>query len=267
LINTILILSDCFSAQLDGINLWISRKIYFVYLLNYSEDGLEAASKHEKYFGEFFQNMKVWIRENDLKKDLKFDQNDNSITKILQEKKIIIHEALCDNFNTPLVLKNLQELISKTYDYEVKTRSTTFKLHTAFSIAQFVAHILKSLGLVYRNEFLDYFIVDSNQQSSEEVLSPYIDASVKFRDSIKSAAAIDKDLIKVLKLCDQLRDDVYPYLGIKIEDQGKGVPSIWKFYDKETYVKELQRQKEQAEMARLKKEELNKENELKVSSY
>lgn len=184
--------------------------------------------------------------------------------KLLQEKKKIIHEALCDNFNTPLVLKTLQELISKTYDYEQKTRTTSFKLHTAFSIAQFVAHILKSLGLVYKNEFLEYFIVDSNQQTSEEVLSPYIDASVKFRDSIKYAASIDKDLIKVLKLCDGLRDDVYPYLGVKIEDQGKGAAAVWKFYDKETYIKELQRQKEQAEMARLKKEELNKENELKV---
>jgi cysteinyl-tRNA synthetase len=211
--------------------------------------------------------MKVWIRENDLKKDLKFDQNENSILKLLQEKKKFIHDALCDNFNTPLVLKHLQELISKTYDYELKTRSTSFKLHIAFSIAQFIAHILKSLGLVFRNEFLDYFIVDSNQQTSEEVLTPYIDAAVKFRDSIKTAASIDKDLVKVLKLCDELRDDVYPYLGIKIEDQGKGVPAIWKFYDKETYIKELQRQKEQAEMARLKKEELNKELELKVMSY
>lgn len=184
--------------------------------------------------------------------------------KLLQEKKKSIHEALCDNFNTPLVLKNLQELISKTYEYESKTRANTFKLHTAFSIAQFVANILKALGLVYRNEFLEYFILDSNQQTSEEVVTPYIETSVKFRDNIKAAASTDKDLIKVLKLCDELRDDIYPYMGIKIEDKGKGAPSVWKFYDKEIYVKELQRQKEQAEMARIKKEELNKENELKV---
>ena len=228
---------------------------------------MEAASKHEKYFGEFFQNVKVWIRENDLKKNLKFDQNDNTLLKLLQEKKRIIHDALCDNFNTPLVLKNLQDLISKTYEYELKVRSSSFKLHVAYSIAQFVAHILKSLGLVYRNEYLDYFRLDSNEQTSEEVVTPYIDASVRFRDNIKAAASIDKDLIKVLKICDELRDDVYPYLGVKIEDQGKGVPSIWKFYDKEIYIKELQRQKEQAEMARLKKEELNKELEMKVDSY
>ncbi len=264
MINITPTLLDSFSALQDGNNLWTSRNNYFIIIKIFSEDGLEAASKHEKYFGEFFQNVKVWIRENDLKKDLKFDQIDNTIMKLLQEKKKSIHEALCDNFNTPLVLKNIQELISKTYEYESKTRSNTFKLHTAFSIAQFVANILKALGLVYRNEYLEYFILDSNQQTSEEVVTPYIDTSVKFRDNIKAAASIEKDLTKVLKLCDELRDDIYPYMGIKIEDKGKGLPSVWKFYDKEIYVKELQRQKEQAEMARIKKEELNKENELKV---
>ena len=123
---------------------------------------------------------------------------------------------------------------------------------------------MKSFGLVYRTEFIDYFILDSNQQNSEQILTPYIETLTKFRDQIKNAAGIDKDLTKIFKICDELRDDVLPYLGVKIEDKGKGVPSIWKFYDKDTYIKEIQRQKELSESLKKKKEEEKQEKELKV---
>jgi cysteinyl-tRNA synthetase len=205
------------------------------------------------------------MRENDLKKDLKFDQLDNQIVYLLKEKKNSVHEALLDNFNTPLVIKLINELISKTYDYETKTRGSSFKIHLIYTVAQFVAFIMKAFGLIYRTEFIDYFIVESTNLSAEQTITPYIQALSTFRDNIKMAA-VDEDVLKIFKLCDELRDDVLPYLGIKIEDKGKGQPSIWKFYDKETYIKELQRQKELTEITRKKKEEEKREKELKVNN-
>jgi cysteinyl-tRNA synthetase len=144
------------------------------------------------------------------------------LLNLLSEKKQIIHEALCDNFNVPVAFKNLLELISRTYEYETKTRGTTFKIHLIYSISQFIAFITKSFGLVYRTEFIDYFIIDQESKSSEDTLAPYIDVISKFRDSIKQAASVEKDLSSVLKLCDVLRDEVLPELGIKLEDRGKG---------------------------------------------
>jgi cysteinyl-tRNA synthetase len=232
--------------------------------MDFTEKGLEEAMNNENYISEFFQNSKVWMRESDLKKNLKNDENDNNLNKSLAEKKQAIHEALIDNFNTPLVIKLIKELINKTYEYENKTRNSTFKIHIIYSVASYVSFIMKSFGLVYRTEFIDYFILDSSQQNSEQTLTPYIDTLTKFRDGIKTAASIDKDVVKILKLCDELRDDILPYLGIKIEDKGKGIPSIWKFYDKETYIKEIQKQKEVAESVKRKKEEEKKEKELKV---
>ncbi len=233
--------------------------------MDFTEKGLLEAYTHEKYIGEFFQNCKVWMRENNLKKDLKLNDIDNAIVNTLAEKKKVIHEALTDNFNTPVVIKTLNELISKTYEYEEKSKAQgSFKIHLIYSVSQYVSFITKSFGLTYKTEFIDYFIQDSNSQSSEETLSPYIDALTKFRDSVKSAAALDKDCIKVLKICDELRDDILPYLGVKIEDKGKGVPAIWKLYDKDVYVKEIERQKEMAEVAKRKKEEEKLEKERKV---
>jgi cysteinyl-tRNA synthetase len=237
--------------------------LHVIYFL-FREKGLEEAMSNEAYIGEFFQNVKVWIRENDLKKALKSDENDSAITKTLQERKQEIHEALSDNFNTPLALKLVKDLISKTYEYQTKTQGSSFKIHIIYTISQYISFLMKSLGLVYRTEFIDYFILDANQQNSEQILTPYIEALAKFRDGVKTVASVDKDVVKILKLCDELRDDVLPYLGIKIEDKGKGVPSIWKFYDKETYIKEIQRQKELADSLKRKKEDEKKERELKV---
>ncbi len=52
--------------------------IIFWFFINFefSEDGLKEAADKDKYIVEFFQNVKAWSRENDLKKDLKFDEND-----------------------------------------------------------------------------------------------------------------------------------------------------------------------------------------------
>ncbi len=79
--------------------IWISRKFHRIHLFNindlisfsfvelnfisnYSEDGLKEAADKDKYMIEFFQNVKAWSRENDLKKDLKFDENDKVNEKL-----------------------------------------------------------------------------------------------------------------------------------------------------------------------------------------
>lgn len=148
------------------------------------------------------------------------------IIKALQdfffEKREAIHENLCDNFNTPLVVKNLMQIISKIYDYETKARAGSLKIFLVFNIAQYIAFITKALGLIYKTEFIEYFITSSEEGSKEAIVTPYIDAIAKFRDSIKTIAAVDKDLTKILKKCDELRDEVLPTLGVKVEDRGKG---------------------------------------------
>ena len=58
-----------------------------------------------------------------------------------------------------------------------------------------------------------------------------MNALTKYRDSVKERVEEGKGTI--LKLSDELRDDILPMLGIKLEDRGKGQPSIWKFEDKQ----------------------------------
>lgn len=47
-----------------------------------------------------------------------------------------------------------------------------------------------------------------------------MNALTKYRDSVKERVEEGKGTI--LKLSDELRDDILPMLGIKLEDRGKG---------------------------------------------
>lgn len=46
---------------------------------------------------------------------------------------------------------------------------------------------------------------------------------------------------EMLRLCDEIRDDILPFLGIRLEDRQKGQNAIWKLEDKEELIRERQK--------------------------
>ena len=236
--------------------------------MDFTENGLTMANANDKKISEFFQNMKVWIREYNLKKELKFNEIDLTLNEYFNTSKSNIHKFFCDNFNTPEVISNILELIKKVYEYEEKCKvEKNMKIHLLYSIGQYISYILKCLGLVYKTEFLEHFKLNENivNINVEEILTPFMNALTNFRDEIKDSCIIEKDPNKILSLCDKFRDDILPNLGIKIEDKGKGEKSIWKSFDKEEYLKEKEKEKELKENKRKQKEFEAKENELRLS--
>lgn len=63
-----------------------------------------------------------------------------------------------------------------------------------------------------------------------------MNALSKFRDTIKERANEGPKVM--FQLSDELRDDILPYLGIRLEDRGKGQVAIWKLEEKEILIKE-----------------------------
>ena len=263
-----------FKKITDFINLYTPNafRLYFCNSkwdsdMDFTENGLSMASANDKKITEFFQNIKVWIRENDLKRDLKFNEEDNKLNNFFEEVKKNVHSSFCDNFNTPGVVSNILELIRNTYEYQEKSsKSKNLKLHLIYSVAKFVSDILKCLGLVYNTDFVDYFRLSENDagKNAEEIISPFMDIITKFRHEVKNAIVVEKDEKKILKLCDQLRDETLPELGVRIEDKGNE-GSIWKFFDKEQYKKEKEKEKELKENKKKQKEEEAKQREMKLS--
>merc|ERR1712002_726293 len=95
--------------------------------------------------------------------------------------------------------------------------------------------------------------VDSSNR--EKVVIPYIDAFAKFRDDVRKVAREQK-VVEVLNLCDGVRDDVLPHLGVRLEDK-EGQPTEIKLVDKETLLRERE-EKIQMEEAKRKKKEAEK---------
>ena len=114
--------------------------------MDFTENGLSMANANDKKITEFFQNIKVWIRENNLNKDLKFNHTDEILNSFFNISKNNIHLAFCDNFNTPEVISIILELIKKVYEYENNCRSEkNLKIFLIYSIGKYISDILKCL--------------------------------------------------------------------------------------------------------------------------
>lgn len=69
----------------------------------------------------------------------------------------------------------------------------------------------------------------------EETIMPYLTVLSKFRDDIRTEARANK-ASGILKICDELRDNVLPDLGVLIEDLAD--KTVVKLCDRETLIKE-----------------------------
>lgn len=202
--------------------------------MDYSEESMKESVEKEKYINGFFQNAKIYLKENDLKRDLKFDNIDLEMSKFFDDKRKMVHEFLIDNANTPGAFNSLYELISKTYAYVNKTNGKTLKMNLLFTITSYLDRMFKMFGLIYNTGYLNIakqaLMEKENlkqNDNKENINANFIDVIVGLRDDIRGAA-ISKDLKKLFEICDNLRDKEMPKYGIKIEDR-QNTNSIWKY--------------------------------------
>ncbi len=122
-------------------------------------------------------------------------------------------------------------------------------------------HILKCFGIFEEGDFPS--LVDGEGVSQEQAIAGLMDALAKYRDEVKALAG--QDAKALFKLSDELRDDVLPFLGIRLEDKGKGQPSLWKYEDSKVLIQEretklAEKAKKEAEKAARKELELKKKS-------
>lgn len=71
---------------------------------------------------------------------------------------------------------------------------------------------------------------------------PYLSALSQFRDAVRENAR-DLKATEILNLCDQLRDEVLPNLGVRLEDREGAAATAIKLVDKETLLREREAKK------------------------
>ena len=132
-------------------------------------------------------------------------------------------------------------------------------------MSRYIFDILKCFGIYESGDFPAVSGEGSESlggKSYEETIAPIVEALIKFRDDVKDPA--NQDSKALFKLSDSLRDDVLPFLGIRLEDK-KDAATIWKYEKPEILIAE--REKKHAEKAKKEAEKAaKKELDLKKKS-
>jgi cysteinyl-tRNA synthetase len=129
----------------------------------------------DKKYSEFFSSMKARLRINPITDDQFWTIKEFELNKLFLQKKDAIHASFLNNFNTPGVLKELEELMSATQTY-VKNDKVKFPL--LYAVTTYIFKIFKTMGINYEDKF---------NNAGDEV-APFINALSAFRDKIRPAA-------------------------------------------------------------------------------
>ncbi len=245
----------------EALTRFTSRQIRICFLLHkynapmdYGEETMAHAVNTGKIFSEFFHNVKGTLR--------KYGSISASAQHIgtaeeimlakVQQVSVSVHEAICDDFDTPKAMAALLELVRETNRYMETAKPAVIATSVLTSAAKYITHMLRIFGCVTDGSELGFPLDNGdNGVSKEEVLAPLLDVLTKFRASIR-LAALAGDTNAVLTLNDELRDEILPELGVRMEDKGSGTSgtTVWKLDDPAT----LRKEREQKEEARLAKE-------------
>lgn len=176
-----------------------------------------------------------------------------------------VDEALCNNIDTKSALVAIRDnLVGAANAY---LAGTEINLHILRRVCDYIYKILTMFGAV--DESMAEFKIETRQPSSgtsnlEEQVMPYLTVLAGFRERIRliGMEMNDKELkLKIMNACDELRDDILPDLGVRLEDrEGR---TRMKLVDRGTLMKERQIKKDAEEQKSKEKEKKRKENEEK----
>uniref|UniRef100_A0A8C2KUE5 Cysteine--tRNA ligase, cytoplasmic n=1 Tax=Cyprinus carpio TaxID=7962 RepID=A0A8C2KUE5_CYPCA len=212
--------------------------------LDYSNNTMESAIQFERFINEFFLNVKDILRSpTDITGQFeKWEAEEIELNKSFYEKKTSVHEALCDNIDTRSALEEMRALVGQSNTYMAARRSAKLLPNRM---------LLQSIAL--SNTALDF---GHNRYTLESTVIPYLSVLSDFREDVRKIAREEK-VTELLRLCDELRDNTLPELGVRLEDRD-GLPTSVKLVDKETLLKEREEKKKMEDEKKKKKEEAAK---------
>uniref|UniRef100_A0A1A9W3Q7 Cysteine--tRNA ligase, cytoplasmic n=1 Tax=Glossina brevipalpis TaxID=37001 RepID=A0A1A9W3Q7_9MUSC len=226
--------------------------------LDYSENTMEMAVQYERLLNEFFLNVKDLTRHVISGEPRRlFDawtRIEDELLKKYNTTRQLVHQALY-NVDTRSALDIIRDLISSANIY---IRDNKLKLNSLLlrKIARYITDLLHIFGAITgpKGE-IGFPVTDLSNRHSTVV--PYVEATAEFRKQVRSQAKTLKAL-EILKLCDDLRDDVLPKLGVRLEDKADGGEYAVKLVDRETLLREREAKKA-VEAARLAEKERKKQ--------
>jgi len=187
---------------------------------------------------------------------------DQDLYNSLLETQRIVHESLLDNFNTKEAMLSLLNIISDANAY-LRTPKVRPAVLTLKSIAVYVTQMLKVFGVVTGNDDFGFEVGGGNEEgnsssNSSDNHTTMIQTLASFREQVRNQAlaavknsnngSSTEDTIasfkSILQTCDNLRDELLPPLGVRLEDRGGDDCSMWNLEDPKDLMRELAEKKE-----------------------
>ncbi|XP_034039211.1 cysteine--tRNA ligase, cytoplasmic [Thalassophryne amazonica] len=226
--------------------------------LDYSANTMESAVQYEKFMNEFFLNVKDALRcPTDITgQSEKWETAEMELNNGFYDRKSAVHEALCDNVDTRTAMEEMRALVSQSNTYIASRKSAKLRPNRMLveSIAVYLTNMLKIFGAIEGSEPIGFPVGGQNQNVDlESTVIPYLTVLSNFREGVRKIAREQK-VTELLQLCDELRDDTLPELGVRLEDH-EGLSTVVKLVDKEMLLKEREEKKKIEEEKKRKKEE------------
>ncbi|XP_063688548.1 cysteine--tRNA ligase, cytoplasmic-like isoform X1 [Bolinopsis microptera] len=225
--------------------------------LDYSESAMSEAVTTEKYFNDFF--LLVKYHKSSLGEGIssftKLTPLELKLYQQLQECQKVVHNALADSFDTPTAMRVLKSVVSDSYTY-LSAQKDAPNVRLLIQVAVYITKILSVFGVAGSQDNIGFASAGEGSVSTDEVALPFVKALSEFRDEVRGSAR-ELKAFDILKKCDNLRDNVLPELGVRLEDRELGDPAVFKIDDKETLLREkkqrqdeiVRKEKEKAERA------------------
>ncbi|CAD7966915.1 unnamed protein product [Amoebophrya sp. A120] len=231
--------------------------------MNYSSDQMLTAQEFDNRIRSFMGTVKQKIRNAGCPSATEqvWSDEEKQLSKMIQTSHAEIHEALLDNFNYPKVLQILSEMIKKcnVYMSSMETQQRSPRVLILRKAAALVTKYMKLFGVFAGSDELGENDASSGAGavSKEELVAPFVDALVSFRDEVKQQAMSAKQK-QTLDLCDDLRDKTLVKLGVELQD-GKsmaagatGSQGKWTLRDPNALMRERAQEQEKKLLVELK---------------
>uniref|UniRef100_A0A7N8Y0J6 Cysteine--tRNA ligase, cytoplasmic n=1 Tax=Mastacembelus armatus TaxID=205130 RepID=A0A7N8Y0J6_9TELE len=214
--------------------------------LDYSSNTMESAVQYEKFMNEFFLNVKDILRApTDITGQFeKWEAAELELNNSFYDRKAAVHEALCDNMDTRTAMEEMRVLVSQSNSYIASRKSARLRPNRMLveSIAVYLTNMLKIFGAVEGSDAIGFPMGgQSHSIDLESTVMPYLTVLSDFREGVRRIAREQK-VVELLELCDVVRDDTLPELGVRLEDH-EGLPTVVKFVDREILLKEREEKK------------------------
>lgn len=215
--------------------------------MSYSDQTIDDSRSKETTFKSFFREVEALVRDDYLKQEVgwRMGDADHKLAEAYLAAQQTVHESLLDNFNTKDAMMALLKVINEANAY-LRTPNVRPSTLTLQAIAVYVTQILKVFGVI---DGADDFGFGSGADGKGDAVDgsgseSYIGAMVNFRESVRNAALeaakggdAKAAIQSILQICDGLRDDVLPALGVRLEDRPAG--TMWNLEDPKVMLREM----------------------------